>query len=77
MTTRMQNITTVYTGIVLVVCVEGMNIPKDVLSTQAGVTLPLYVSNVTDNSMVKIVTKLICFSLNKKKQPWKRKCAKK
>lgn len=73
MTTKMQNIIIVYIRIVLAVCVDVINIPKVVLSTLVGVNPQLHVKDVTDSSMAKIVTKLICFSLNRKKRPWKNK----
>lgn len=54
-----QGTITVYMQIAPAVNVVGMNIPRDVLSLQDGVTRQSHVKNVTDSSMVKIATKHI------------------
>ena len=70
--TTMQGTITVYMQIAPAVNVVGMNIPKDVFSSQDGVTRQSHVKNVTDSSMLKIATKHIWFKLNRKKPKWKK-----
>ena len=55
----MQGTITDYMQISPAVNVVGMNIPKDVLSSQDGETRQSHVKNVTDSSMVKITIKHI------------------